>query len=76
MSGRVQAQGKDSVRTSDVWAFGCVLYEMLTGSRAFDGATVSEIVAGVLKSQPDWKRRPDAVLLALFVTLIEQLIWR
>src|SRR5262249_48851238 len=51
-----QAQGKEADRTSDVWAFGCVLYEMLTGHRAFQGETVSEIIAGVLKGEPDWGR--------------------
>jgi len=53
-----QAKGKDADRSSDVWAFGCVLYEMLTGSRAFDGDTVSEILANVLKTEPAWQRLP------------------
>jgi serine/threonine protein kinase len=51
-----QAQGKEADRTSDVWAFGCVLYEILTGHQAFQGETVSEIVAAVLKGEPDWGR--------------------
>lgn len=53
-----QANGREADRTSDVWAFGCVLYEMLTGRRAFDGETVSEILAGVLKADLDWHRLP------------------
>jgi serine/threonine protein kinase len=53
-----QAKGTDADRTSDVWAFGCVFYEMLAGCRAFEGETVSEILAGVLKSDPDWNRLP------------------
>ncbi len=53
-----QAKGKDASRASDVWAFGCVLYEMLTGRRAFDGDSTNEILASVLKSEPDWDRLP------------------
>ncbi len=55
-----QANGKDADRSADVWAFGCVLYEMLTGQRAFAGDTVSEILANVLKSEPAWERLPAA----------------
>jgi serine/threonine protein kinase/Tol biopolymer transport system component len=51
-----QAAGRGADRTTDVWAFGCVLYEMLVGRPAFDGGTVSEILAAVLKSEPDWDR--------------------
>ena len=46
-----QANGKEADRSADVWAFGCVLYEMLTGRRAFDGDTVSETIANVLKTR-------------------------
>ena len=53
-----QANGKEADRSSDVWAFGCVLFEMLTGRRAFEGDTVSEILANVLKSEPAWQRLP------------------
>jgi Tol biopolymer transport system component len=53
-----QAKGLGTDRTSDVWAFGCVLYEMLTGSAAFHGDSVSEILSEVLKSEPDWGRLP------------------
>ena len=53
-----QAKGQDADHTTDVWAFGCVLYEMVTGAPVFDGGTVSEIIAGVLKSEPDWNRLP------------------
>ena len=53
-----QANGREADRTSDVWAFGCVLYEMLTGRRAFEGETVGEILAGILKTEPDWHRLP------------------
>jgi serine/threonine protein kinase len=53
-----QVQGKKTDRTSDVWAFGCVLYEMLSGFAVFEGETVGEILGGVLKSEPDWNRLP------------------
>jgi len=42
-----------------VWAFGCVLYEMLTGRRAFDGDTASEVLANVLKTEPAWQQLPE-----------------
>jgi eukaryotic-like serine/threonine-protein kinase len=53
-----QANGRQADRGSDVWAFGCVVFEMLTGHRAFDGETVSEILANVLKTEPAWHRLP------------------
>jgi serine/threonine protein kinase len=53
-----QARGKEADRSSDIWAFGCVLYEMLTGHAAFEGETIGEILAGVFKAEPDWKRLP------------------
>ena len=53
-----QANGKEADRSSDVWAFGCVLFEMLTGRRAFGGDTVGEIIANVLKTEPAWERLP------------------
>jgi eukaryotic-like serine/threonine-protein kinase len=53
-----QAKGRAADKRSDVWAFGCVLYEMLTGTRAFDGSDVSDTLASVLKAQPDWTALP------------------
>ncbi|HET9830286.1 MAG TPA: protein kinase, partial [Vicinamibacterales bacterium] len=53
-----QAKGRSADKRSDVWAFGCVLYEMLTGTRVFNGEDVSETLAGVLKAQPDWAALP------------------
>ena len=49
-----QARGKTVDKRADIWAFGCVLYEMLTGRRAFEGEDVSEVLATVIKDDPDW----------------------
>lgn len=49
-----QARGKPIDRRVDVWAFGCVLFECLTGRRAFDGDTVGDVLASVLEREPDW----------------------
>src|SRR5215470_4579121 len=51
-----QAKGRPADKRSDVWAFGCVLYEMLTGKRAFEGEDVSDTLASVLKTNPDWSQ--------------------
>jgi eukaryotic-like serine/threonine-protein kinase len=53
-----QARGQEADRRSDVWAFGCVLFEMLTGKRAFAGATFSDTVAAILDRDPDWSALP------------------
>ena len=49
-----QAKGRAADKRSDLWAFGCVLYEMLTGRRAFEGEDVSDTLAAVLRGEPDW----------------------
>jgi serine/threonine protein kinase len=60
-----QAMGIEADRTCDVWAFGCVLYEMLTARRPFKGNRTSEIIVNVLKAEPDWfllpPETPDGV---------------
>ncbi len=53
-----QARGKEADRMWDGWAFGCVLYEMLTGRPVFEGESVGEILGGVFKQEPDWSRLP------------------
>jgi Tol biopolymer transport system component len=53
-----QARGKKVDKRSDIWAFGVILFEMLTGKRLFDGETVSDTLASVLKTDPDWDRLP------------------
>jgi Tol biopolymer transport system component len=55
-----QARGQKIDRRADVWAFGCVLYEMLTGRQAFGGETVSDSISHVLMREPDWSALPSA----------------
>src|SRR5499433_913200 len=54
-----QAKGRAVDRRTDIFAFGCVLYEMLTGKRTFDGDDVTDILGAVLRIEPDWKQLPE-----------------
>ncbi|MEJ2086461.1 MAG: protein kinase [Acidobacteriota bacterium] len=54
-----QARGQAADRRSDLWALGVVIYEMLTADRLFEGSTVSDTLAGVLRADPDWKKLPE-----------------
>src|SRR5262249_23555170 len=56
-----QAKGRTADKRCDVWAFGCVLYEMLAGKRAFDGDDMFETLAAVLRGEPAWHALPDDV---------------
>ncbi|HEU5181771.1 MAG TPA: protein kinase [Candidatus Polarisedimenticolia bacterium] len=53
-----QARGKPADRRADLWAFGVILFEMLSGRRLFEGETISDILASVLKNSPDWTLLP------------------
>jgi serine/threonine-protein kinase len=64
-----QAKGREADKRSDIWAFGCVLYEMLTGRRAFPAEDVSETLAAVLMKEPDWTALPAATPSAVANTL-------
>ncbi len=55
-----QATGRRVDRRSDLWSFGCVLFEMLAGDRLFTGATTAEITSAVLRDAPDWTRLPPS----------------
>jgi len=54
-----QARGRTVDKRTDIWAFGCVLYEMLTGTSAFAGEGVSDVLANVIKEEPDWPALPS-----------------
>ena len=64
-----QARGRTLDKRADIWAFGCVLYEMLTGRRAFEGSDVTDVLASVIKSDPDWGALPADVPVPVRTTL-------
>jgi eukaryotic-like serine/threonine-protein kinase len=64
-----QARGKSVDKRTDIWAFGCVLYELLTGKQAFHGVTTTEILAAVLRGEPDWQALPETTPLSIRVLL-------
>jgi eukaryotic-like serine/threonine-protein kinase len=56
-----QAKGREADKRSDIWAFGCVLYEMLTGRRAFDGEDMTEVLGAVVRLEANWEALPSEV---------------
>jgi serine/threonine protein kinase len=55
-----QAKGKSVDRRTDIWAFGCVFFEMLAGKRPFEGETVSDALAAVIRAEPEWPLLPSS----------------
>jgi len=60
-----QARGKAVDRRTDIWAFGCVLYELLTGKQAFAGDDITDILAAVVRAEPNWHALPAAAPLKI-----------
>jgi Tol biopolymer transport system component len=64
-----QARGKAVDKRTDIWAFGCVLYELVTGKQAFHGEDITEILAAVVKTEPDWSYFPESTPAAIRLLL-------
>jgi serine/threonine protein kinase len=54
-----QARGRPVDARTDIWAFGCVLWECLTGARAFHGESVPDLIVAILNDEPDWRKLPE-----------------
>jgi len=70
-----QARGKPADHRTDIWSFGCILYQMLTGRLAFDGETATDVLAHIIEREPDWDALPPdtpAYLRALLRRCLEK----
>ena len=56
-----QARGQSVDRRTDIWSFGCMLYECLAGKRPFTGKTRADLLGAILSEEPDWNALPDEV---------------
>jgi serine/threonine-protein kinase len=56
-----QARGKLVDKRADIWAFGCVFYELLTGEKAFEGEAITDVLARIIEREPDWELLPDSL---------------
>jgi len=54
-----QARGKQTDKRSDIWSFGCIMYQMLTGELPFEGETATDTLARIIERQPDWEKLPQ-----------------
>jgi Tol biopolymer transport system component/predicted Ser/Thr protein kinase len=66
-----QARGKAADNRADIWAFGAVVFELLTGRQAFAGDTVTDVLASVMKNEPDWSALPSST-----PEQLQSLLWR
>src|SRR4029077_12866952 len=64
-----QARGKPVDKRADIWAFGCLLFEMLAGHRAFDGEDIPETIGAVIHKEPDWTQFPVGIPALLRLTI-------
>ncbi|MCZ6779217.1 MAG: protein kinase, partial [Acidobacteria bacterium] len=60
-----QARGKPVDKRTDIWSFGCVLYETLTGIQAFEGESITDVLAAIVRGEPAWDRVPGSIPVAV-----------
>ncbi|UCE50817.1 MAG: protein kinase, partial [Phycisphaerales bacterium] len=64
-----QARGKSTDHRTDIWSFGCIMYQMLTGKFPFEGETATDILAHIIERQPDWEALPQEIPVNIRVLL-------